>query len=269
MKQKTEEWYAARAGKVTCSELVNVMTERSRGEGELEGRRRYKFDLAFERLCDQPLPSFRSAATDWGNTHEPAALARYEALTGSIVEEDGLIDSAQLLGFAGSPDGVIREDGIIVGGIEIKCPSSGYNHMLALASGEMPEEHYWQVHGLMAVTGAQWWDFVSFDPRMPDHLKLFVRRIWREEEVVSKIHEKVGGFLSEVNDLVDSMIEMDKATILYDISLDREAVFAKRAAALAEALRIAEEEAARKAAEKAAKEAEKAAAKAAAKQAKQ
>ncbi len=53
----------------------------------------------------------------------------------------------------------------------------------------------------MAVTGAKWCDFVSFDPRVPEELQLFVVRVDRDQEYIDQMEVEVKQFLSEVNDL--------------------------------------------------------------------
>ena len=53
----------------------------------------------------------------------------------------------------------------------------------------------------MAVTGRQWCDFVSFDPRLPDDLQLFVVRLERDQEYIEAMEVEVQKFLSEVDEM--------------------------------------------------------------------
>jgi hypothetical protein len=57
----------------------------------------------------------------------------------------------------------------------------------------------------MAVTGAKWCDFVSFDPRVPEDLQLFVVRVERDQEYIDSMEVEVKQFLSEVLDLFNQL----------------------------------------------------------------
>lgn len=267
-KQRTEAWHALRAGKVTCSILSDVVAVRQRGSGELAGRRNVRVRAILERLSINGLPGFDgNKATAWGEKNEPAARSTYERRTDNLIAESGFVEHPTIVGFGGSPDGVVYgdDDVTIVGGVEIKCPYSGTNHIDALLSGEMPAEHFDQVMGNIAVTGAQWWDFVSYDPRLPDHLQLFVRRIWRDDDyILNKMIPAVTDLLAEIAGGVDDLLRISPDQVVYAGTDDREKYMRQRADALQAALKAAEEEVARKAAEKeAAKAAKKEAKKAA------
>lgn len=59
----------------------------------------------------------------------------------------------------------------------------------------------------MWITGRKWWDFVSYDPRMPEHLQLFVQRIERDEKYVADLEAKVTAFLREVDSTIKQLNE--------------------------------------------------------------
>jgi hypothetical protein len=50
----------------------------------------------------------------------------------------------------------------------------------------------------MACTGRAWCDLVSFDPRMPEAMRLFVHRIARDGEVIAYLETQVVDFLAEI-----------------------------------------------------------------------
>jgi hypothetical protein len=85
--------------------------------------------------------------------------------------------------------------------IEIKCPFNSANHLETWLSG-MPEEHMAQIQGQMWLTDRQWCDFVSFDPRMPADLQLYVQRIPRNLEFIATLEREIVSFLGEVDDIV-------------------------------------------------------------------
>jgi len=62
----------------------------------------------------------------------------------------------------------------------------------------------------MAVTGRKWCNFVSFDPRLPDGLQLFIVRLGRDDEYISKMESVVQEFLNEVNSAVSGLKDRTK-----------------------------------------------------------
>jgi hypothetical protein len=57
----------------------------------------------------------------------------------------------------------------------------------------------------MAVTGAKWCDFVSFDPRMPERSQLLIVNVPRDSEFIFNMEEEIKQFLSEVEAEVNLM----------------------------------------------------------------
>ena len=55
------------------------------------------------------------------------------------------------------------------------------------------------MHWQMACTGRQFCDFVSFDPRMPASMQLFVQRIDRRDDLVAEMEDEVRKFLAELD----------------------------------------------------------------------
>jgi len=105
-----------------------------------------------------------------GNMLEPEARFFYEQKTGFKVDQPGYIQH-DTGGFGCSPDGLIEKPSIMVDGkltadrhgLEIKCPMPE-THMAYLLAGTLPSEYKYQVHGSMAVTGLDRWDFLSYCP---------------------------------------------------------------------------------------------------------
>lgn len=190
MSQQSPEWFAARLGKATASKFKDVLATIKTGEAAT--RRNYRMQLVVERLTGQKEEGYTNAAMQWGNDNEPLARIAYEVQSGLMVEQIDFIDHKELMAGA-SPDGLIGEDG----GIEIKCPHQSAVHIETIQSG-MPSEHMAQVQGAMWITGRKWWDFVSYDPRMPEHLQLYVQRIERDDDYIKNLELKVTAFLQEV-----------------------------------------------------------------------
>jgi hypothetical protein len=88
--------------------------------------------------------------------------------------------------------------------VEIKCPWNTANHIETLLNG-MPAEHIPQLQGQMWITGRQWCDFVSYDPRMPAELQLHVQRIQRDPSFIADLEAKVTSFLQQVGTQVEAL----------------------------------------------------------------
>jgi putative phage-type endonuclease len=205
MEQRTEEWFAARLGKVTASKVADVLAKTKTGVSA--SRANYLSDLVVERLTGQQAEFYQNEAMQWGTETEPQARMAYEAYKNVLVDEEGFIDHPTIANFGCSPDGLIGVDGLI----EIKCPNSK-THIDTLLSGKAPSKYIPQMQTQMAVTGRQYCDFVSFDPRLPEDLQLFVVRVNRDDEYIANIEEEVVAFLNEVEETVN------KLKVLKDVS---------------------------------------------------
>lgn len=198
IEQGTPEWFAARLGKVTASRVADLIAKTKTGYST--SRENYMVELALERITGARDAGFTNAAMQWGTEQEPFARAAYEARTGELVEEVGLILHPRIEQAGASPDGLVGKNGLI----EIKCPNSA-THIRTLQN-KKPQGHYvTQMMWQMACTGRDWCDFVSFDPRMPEGLQLFVTRIERSSEVVEHLEKEVTAFLVEVEAMVNEL----------------------------------------------------------------
>lgn len=194
--QGGEEWFAERCGFATASRFKDVLAKVK--SGEAAGRRNYRAQIVCERLTGRPAESYTNAAMEWGTATEPVARMAYEARTGNIVIETGFIKHASILAGA-SPDGLVGDDGMT----EFKCPNTA-THIDTLLKGMSPD-HMPQVQGQMWITGRQWVDFVSFDPRLPERMQLHIQRIERDAEYIKALEAEVIAFLSEVFDTIEQL----------------------------------------------------------------
>lgn len=196
--QGSPEWLQARLGHVTASRFKDVLAKVKNGEAA--SRRNYRVELAVQRLTGQIAESYTNGAMQWGTQTEPDARDAYAFATDSQVEQCGFLHHPDLEWVGCSVDGLVGEDG----GIEIKCPFQSAVHVDTLLGG-VPSEHVPQIQGAMWVTGCKWWDFVSFDPRMPTNCQLFIKRVYRDETYIADLAGAVAQFLDELNDLTEKL----------------------------------------------------------------
>ena len=189
--QRTNDWYTARLGKVTASRVSDVMAKTKSGYSA--SRANYMAQLICERLTGTQGDSFQNAAMAWGTEQEPAARGAYEARTGLLVQEIGFVPHPTIPMACASPDGLVGDDGLV----EIKCPNTA-THIDTLLGGSTALKYRDQMMTQMACTGRQWCDFVSYDPRMPANMQLFVVRVIRDERAISEMEGEICKFLAEM-----------------------------------------------------------------------
>jgi putative phage-type endonuclease len=196
--QGTEDWLNARLGKVTASRVADLMATTKTGYGA--SRANYMAELLCERLTGQPAERFSNAAMQWGTATEPQARAAYSFMHDVDVIECGLILHPTIAEFGASPDGLVGADGLV----EIKCPNTA-THIDTLLSETVPDKYVTQMQVQMACTGRAWCDFVSFDPRCPAELQMWVKRVPRDPEAIAKIEAEVTKFLGELDAKIDAL----------------------------------------------------------------
>lgn len=196
--QGSTEWLQARAGSLGASQVHEALAKTKSGWGA--GRANVMATLICERLTGQPTEGFKSAAMIHGTDTEPFARAAYAAAQGVEVFEVGLIRHPEIAGTHASPDGLVGDDGLI----EIKCPQTA-THLDTLLTGVVPAKYVTQMQWQMAVVGRQWCDFVSFDPRMPSSMRLFVQRVERDVSAIVELESEVAAFLAELSAKVDRL----------------------------------------------------------------
>lgn len=202
--QRSPEWFAARCGSLGASQLADALAKTKSGWGASRANLRAK--LVVERLTGQQEESFASAAMQWGVDKEEEARIAYSFLTGRAVVEVGLYKHPTIIGTHASPDGLVDDDGCI----EIKCPNSA-THIETLKSNLVAHKYLLQMQWQMRCADRQWCDFVSFDPRMPDHLMLYIQRVHRDNDMLATLENEVGAFLAEVDADVKALSKIGEA----------------------------------------------------------
>lgn len=192
VEQGTKDWHDLRCGKVTASRIDAVMAKIKSGEAAT--RMNYRAELIAERLTKVQVEGYVSKEMQWGKDHEDEADIAYEFFTGGVVQHIAFVDHPTIPMAGCSPDGLVGEHGLI----ERKCPNTA-THIKYLKGKNVPSEYAYQMHFQMACTGRKWCDFVSFDPRLPERLQLFVRRLPRDEVAIKGIEVEVRQFLAELD----------------------------------------------------------------------
>lgn len=200
MIQGSSEWFAARLGKVTASRISDVVAKTAKGAWGAT-RANYMGELVVERLTGERGNTFTNQAMQWGTDREPDARAAYEFRYDASVVETGFVDHPTLAMAGASPDGLVGDYGLI----EIKCPFNTKAHIDTLLRQEPPSEYLDQMQWQIACTDRQWVDFVSFDPRMPEEMSLYVYRVQRDDQRIAELEVMVRDFLADLDAKVTAL----------------------------------------------------------------
>lgn len=198
IEQGSQEWLELRIGKVTASKFKDVMTN-GRGDKPSATAKSYMIKLVSEILRDEPLPFFENDVMKWGTETEPQARAMYELKNNVEVKEVAFVELNEFVGV--SPDGLVGDDGLL----EIKCPNTETQIKRYLDGVGLPKDYEAQVQGQLWVTGRQWCDFVSFDPRIDVEASYIQTRVYRDEEYIAKLEEKVSIFVEEMKSMINKL----------------------------------------------------------------
>ena len=198
MEQRTDDWFATRAGKATASSIYKIMARTKTGYGA--DRVNYHAQLVSERLTGKPTDSFTNAAMQWGVDTEATAREVYANQTGDAPVEIGFIDHPVIVFSGASPDGLVGFDGLV----EIKCPNTA-THISTLTGAPIDRKYLYQMQWQMACAGRDWCDFASFDPRLPVEMQLHVRRVERDADLIAELESEVSAFLAEVAATVEQL----------------------------------------------------------------
>jgi putative phage-type endonuclease len=198
MEQGSQEWLELRLGKVTASKFSDVMTNGRGGKPSVTAKS-YMVKLVAEMLRGEPMPFFENDAMRWGTETEPQARAMYELKNNTEVKEVAFVELNEFVGV--SPDGLVGEDGLL----EIKCPNTETQIKRFLDGVGLPKDYEAQVQGQLWVTGRKWCDFVSFDPRIDVEASYIQTRVYRDEEYIAKLEEKVTAFVEEMKEMINKL----------------------------------------------------------------
>lgn len=195
--QGSEEWYAARCGKITASCFGKLGGKGRSGGGWTQTAISYMTEVVAERITKRPQEEIKSKYLDHGNEYEPVArqLYQWHMPERQELKQVGFVDHPDHPGSGGSPDCLVGPEGVL----EIKCPYTVRTHLANIENdGTSDRDYVWQMQGNLWITGRQWCDFVSFHPFVPEILQFHVVRYERDEDVIEEIADRVARALEQV-----------------------------------------------------------------------
>ena len=176
VRQNSDEWYELRAGIPTASGFSKIVTSTGALSKSLD---EYALQLATDKLVMEREDTYTSGFMEKGKELELEAVSAYQEHTFRPVKIVGFIICGN---YGYSPDGLVSDDGLV----EIKCPKQT-THARYLSNGVIPVKYIQQVQGGLFVSGRKWIDFISYNPTFVEGKKLFIKRVFRDEEFILKL----------------------------------------------------------------------------------
>ncbi len=187
--QRNDEWYEARMGRATASKFSVIMS----GE-KYATYKNYLAEVLAERLTGYRNELYQTKEMKWGVDNEPLARLEYQLRSGNEVDECGFYSHESLM-VGASPDGLVGTGGLV----EFKCPNTA-THIETLKKKKVPNQYYWQVQGQLWITGREWCDFVSYDPRLPENASYYCERVYRNDKDIADLESAVRQFLRKLDE---------------------------------------------------------------------
>jgi putative phage-type endonuclease len=196
--QRDPAWFAARLGKVTASRVADVLARTKTGYSS--SRNNYASALMVERLTGAKAEEYTNAIMQRGIEIEPEARDAYAFYRGVDVVQVDFIDHPTVDMSGASPDGLVGDDGLV----EIKAPMTA-THIDYLLGEPIPDKYYLQMQWQLACTGRKWCDFCSYDPRLPEDMRIFIKRFPRDDAKIAHLEKEVTIFLREIETRISAL----------------------------------------------------------------
>jgi hypothetical protein len=205
--QRSEEWKRSRLGRLTGSVAGDMLATIK--SGEAAARRDLRMRLLCERLTNLPAEDgFVNDAMQWGIDHEDEARIAYEMATGNDVQESGFLAHTELLAGC-SLDGHM---GDYAGICELKAPKTA-THLSVIRDG-IPARTMPQLMHNLWISGAAYCDYVSYDPRLPERLRLSIHRVAATDLDLGGYAAKAVAFLEECDRELRALVDMPNPGIV-------------------------------------------------------
>lgn len=223
-----DQWFQERWSRFTASENYKLLISGKKGEVFGEAAMTYIEQKALEMTSVmQERPELEEAKSLLhGRVHELPAFESYIRATRNYDMIYCGSDKPTFLTYkpleqdcGGSPDGIMiseQADSFNAHfGVEIKCPKNSLYHFRRLKWKDQWDiqqnymQAYIQIQNLMMITGAQSWDFVSYDDRMKDKkLQTKIITVYKDKRTQDNLHFRLLRAIEERKKILQEHIGM-------------------------------------------------------------
>ena len=157
----------------------------------------YIYEKTFERLTGIEGDTFDgNDATEWGTNYEDEAVKEFERITGLKTSNAPFVSKTEHYG--GSPDRYVGEDALL----EIKCPYSP-KYIIKASEGYVDKKYIVQNQSNLNITNRNKIYHATYDPRMPEGMRMVITELDRDDEMIAQINERVDLANKEVDRLIE------------------------------------------------------------------
>jgi len=194
LEQGTPEWFAEKIGKPSASDFNKILTSTGKIS---ESRKGYLYQLAAEAITGESEQTHSSPHMTRGTEMEGESHCFFELATGITVRKTGVCYPDDKKLYLCSPDGLCVEE---QAGLEMKNPMAK-THVKYLLDNKLPTDYFCQVHGSLAVTGLDYWYFLSYYPNMQPLLL----RVEPDVKWIDKFEVEIVSFVEELNEITKKL----------------------------------------------------------------
>lgn len=191
--QGSDEWFQARLGILTASEMKLIITAKTLKYASNEKEKTHLYELTAQKITKYIEPSYISDDMLRGQDDESIARETYHEKYDKV-ETCGFIINDKFgfpLGY--SPDGLVGEDG------QIECKSRRQKYQIeTILTDTVPEEHILQVQTGLIVTERKWCDYISYSGGLP----MTTIRMYSDVFIQGAIIDAATIFYSKMNDFL-------------------------------------------------------------------
>lgn len=165
IEQGSIEWFKARCGLLTASEIKHILTPTLKLAAN-DKARSHLWELLSQRITGYVEETFEAFDILRGREDEIEARIRYSAQYAPVVECGFITNNVWGFTLGYSPDGLVGDDGLI----ECKSRKQKYQAQTIVeyaAKNTIPPEYMAQVQTGLLITGRKWCDFISYSGGMP------------------------------------------------------------------------------------------------------
>lgn len=192
MIQGSDEWFAARLGLLTASEMGRILTPTGKTAANAASRA-HVWEIAAQRITGHVEPTYIGDEMLRGHEDEILARALYAEKYAPVTECGFVTNDEWGFTIGCSPDGLVGEDGAI------ECKSRRQRFQIeTIVTGKVPDEHVLQPQTILLVTRRKWIDYVSYSGGLP----MKPIRVLPDRAVQDAILEAASSFEARVAEIV-------------------------------------------------------------------
>lgn len=214
--QGEEAWHSLRCGRLTASEIFNIVTPAQKKVVTGKGFNTYAMIKAAERIKGVQEETYTSFAMEQGHINEPIVCDLYNDNFNKIKNVGFVENDSFGFKFGCSPDGLlINSVNGKNGGIEIKSKSPQL-HLDTIVNGVIDPKYILQMQGVMLACDLDFIDFLSYSEgllfkpirvtRSKTDINTIIEAGKKLEELISDIVEKYksidGGIITKIHEVI-------------------------------------------------------------------